>query len=93
MENDDIHASMSQGACFNEETKLSSVPAELKDDSYSVFYDPSSHKLEKKKAKAKKKKRKQAKASKRKNRRKQLNRNWQQIVTGQVARSIFICQN
>lgn len=62
---DDIHASMSWWACFNEESK--SIPSSTGfENDYSI--QPSS-KPKKKKKKAKKKKRKQAKASKKKNRR------------------------
>jgi len=57
---DDIHASISWWACFNEGSRSYSAPNN---------FDQSNHKFKKKKSKTKKKKRKQAKASKRKNRR------------------------
>lgn len=66
---DDIHASMSWWACFNEESKIFASSTGLEGDFYPSDYEQPSSKSQKIKKKAKKKKRKQAKASKKKNRR------------------------
>ena len=66
---DDIHASMSWWACFNEESKAFPSSTGFENDYSPVYSEQSSTKSLKKSKKAKKKKRKQAKASKRKNRR------------------------
>jgi hypothetical protein len=68
---DDIHASMSWWACFNEESKSIPSSTGFENDynpGYGYSLQPSS-KSKKKKKKAKKKRRKQAKSSKKKNRR------------------------
>ena len=68
---DDIHASMSWWACFDEEPQFYSAqdPDDLINYPHLSTSDRSTRKIEREKKKAKKKKRKQAKASKRKNRR------------------------
>ncbi len=65
----DIHASMSWWACFNEKSKALSSSTDFENDDYPGYSGQLSSKSKKKKKKAKKKKRKQAKASKKKNRR------------------------
>ncbi|MCP4049425.1 MAG: DUF1186 domain-containing protein [bacterium] len=66
---DDIHASMSWWACFNEESKTFASSTDIDNDDFLSFSEHLSIKSQKKKKKAKKKKRKQAKVSKKKNRR------------------------
>ena len=66
---DDIHASMSWWACFNEESKSIPSSTGFENDYYPGYSGQPSSKSKKSKKKAKKKKRKQAKASKKKNRR------------------------
>lgn len=66
---DDIHASMSWWACFNEESKSIPLSTGFENDYYPGYSGQPSSKSKKKEKKAKKKKRKQGKASKKKNRR------------------------
>ena len=66
---DDIHASMSWWACFNEKSKSIQSSTGFENDDYPGYSGQPSSKLKKKKNKPKKKKRKRAKASKKKNRR------------------------
>ena len=66
---DDIHASMSGWACFNEEPPSPAAPNSFIETKLPANLEQSKPKFKAKKKKAKKKKRKKAKASKRKNRR------------------------
>ena len=66
---DDIHASMSWWACFNEKPQSHAVPDAFKKNKQPTNFDQSKPQFKKKKNKATKKKRKQGKDSKRKNRR------------------------
>jgi hypothetical protein len=66
---DDIHASMSWWACFNEKSKAFQSSKGIDNDYFSGYSEKPSSKSLKNKDKAKKKKRKQAKASRKKNRR------------------------
>ncbi|VEN74647.1 conserved hypothetical protein [Candidatus Desulfarcum epimagneticum] len=66
---DDIHASMSWWACFNEDSREFPSLADADYDYFPGYSGQSSSQSLKKKKKAKKKKQKQAKASKKKNRR------------------------
>ena len=66
---DDIHASMSWWACFNEESRAFPSSEGIDNDYFSGYSEKPSSKTLKNKKKTKKKKRKQAKASRKKNRR------------------------
>jgi hypothetical protein len=66
---DDIHASMSWWACFNEKSKTFQSSKGIDNDYFSGYSEKPSSKSLKNKGKAKKKKRKHAKASRKKNRR------------------------